>query len=208
MYLYIYLTLVHLVLQANLCLTWVREISKSPLLFTRVCFQIPQLAKTKYFVLFGFIAFVLLHFNTNRSRFIYAIDKTVSLHVYFSTSYILPKVFNVTCVKRNSLCWFSPRMCVLVQNCIYFICRVFGGKLLCMCLSTKPRFAFLSLMTVEKVKRMQGNLTLVVSWNVGENQVMEWGAMAWKFLDTHSEKSSLKQMCFKGFLISYNVFCF
>lgn len=27
-------------------------------------------------------------------------------------------------------------------------------------------------MTVEKVKKMQGNLTLVVSWNVGENQEM------------------------------------
>lgn len=40
----------HVVLQANLCLPWITEISKSPLLFTQVPFQSPQPAKTKHFV--------------------------------------------------------------------------------------------------------------------------------------------------------------
>lgn len=159
----------------------------------------PLLVKTKYFVLFGLRAFVLLRFNTNPSRFIYAIYKNVSSEVVewhkllvFSFPQVhIPKILNVTFVKRNSLCWISPMTCVLIQNCIYVICRVFGG-ILCMCLSIKPRFAFLLLMTVEKVKRMQGNLTLVVSWNVGENQVMEWGAVAWK-----SFRCPLREVKFK-----------
>ena len=52
---------------------------------------------------------------------------TQAPHVYFSTS-TFSKTYNVTCVKRKCLCWFSPVTCVLVQNCIYVICRVFGGN--------------------------------------------------------------------------------
>lgn len=89
-----------------------------------------------------------------------------------------PKL-KMSLVWKESVCVGLVLWLVLVQNCIYVICRVFGGNLR-MCLSLKPGFAFLLLMTVEKVKRMQGNLTLVVSWNVGENPVMEWGALAWK----------------------------
>lgn len=63
----------HFVLEANLCLPWITEISKSPLLFTQVSVQSPQLAKTKYFVLLGLSAFVLSGVNTNPSSFMYAI---------------------------------------------------------------------------------------------------------------------------------------
>lgn len=95
--------------------------------------------------------------------------------------YILPKCSMSLAWKEKHWCGLNSMTCVRVQNCIYVICRVFGGHLR-MCLSIKPSFAFLLLMTVEKAKRMQGNLTLVVSWNVGENQVMEQGAVAWESL--------------------------
>lgn len=127
------------VLQANLCLPWITEISKSPLLFTQVSFQSPQLAKTKYFVLLGLSAFVLSGFNTNPNSFIYAIYTVSSAATQWHKLLLstfpqvhAPKTSNVTCVKRNRLCWLSP--CVPVQNCIYILCRVFvqGNSSMCL----------------------------------------------------------------------------
>lgn len=81
------------------------------------------------------------------------------------------------------VCWYEMAYTLYVE-CL--------GETVCICLRIKPRFAFLLLMTVEKVKRMQGNLTLVVSWNVGENPAMEWGVVAWK-----SFRHPLREVKFK-----------
>lgn len=51
----------------------------------------------------------------------------------------------------------------------------------------KQRFDLFLLITAVKDKRMQENLTLVVSWNVGENQVMQWAGVDCKPLGWHTE---------------------
>lgn len=115
----------HFVLQANLCLPWITEISKSPLLFTQVPFQSPQPAKTKYFVQLGLSAFVLLVLTQIQAAS--HMQSTLCLlppysstgpDVYFSTSTYPESLQCHLCEKK-----FSP--CVPVQNCIYILCRVF-----------------------------------------------------------------------------------
>lgn len=96
----------HFVLQANLCLPWITEISKSPLLFTQVPFQSPQPAKTKYFVQLGLSAFVLLvltQIQAASQYAIYTVSSVTVAQVLTSTfpQVHTPKAYNVTCVKRN-----------------------------------------------------------------------------------------------------------
>jgi len=52
----------------------------------------------------------------------------------------------------------------------------------------KQRFDLFLLITAVMDKTMQENLTLVVSWNVGENQVMQWAGVDCKPLGSHTER--------------------
>lgn len=97
----------------------------------------------------------------------------------------------IVCVDSVLACWYK------IAYTVYLECL--GGNC-CVCACIKPRSAFLLLMTVEKVKRMQENLTLVVSWSVGENQVMQWGFVAWK-CSRHPFKVKFKSLFFKEFFL-------
>lgn len=84
--------------------------------------------------------------------------------------------------KHTSLCWFYTIICVSGQCWVYEKLWVLS-KSSCI----KQRFDLFLLITVVKDKRMQENLTLVVSWNVGENQVVQWAGVDCKPLGSPTE---------------------
>lgn len=106
--------------------------------------------------------------------------------------------------KHTSLCWFYTIICVSGQCWVYEKRRAFAMCAKSSCI--KQRFDLFLSITAVKDKMMQENLTLVVSWNVGENQVMQWAGVDCKPLGSHTQTVRCSINNFLRILWPFNFF--
>lgn len=158
-----------------------------------LCFYMHTLWKwkTKLVVLSSPHLFVLLKCNTNLGKFMYAGTKIC--HWSITTSNTNFCVIFHKCLRKHNPCEKECKFVLIVYHylCLDSVEYTLVERLQCvlsMSSCIKQRFDLFLLITAVKDKKMQENLTLVVSWNVGENQVMQWAGVDCKPLGWHTER--------------------
>lgn len=171
---------------------------------TSLCFYTHTLRKwkTKVIVLTSSHLFVLLKSNTNLGKFMYAVTKICHQSIITSNTNLC--VIFHKCLRKHNFMWKRIQVCV--DFIPLFVCldsvkyERHVERLQCVLSKSsciKQRFDFFLLITAVMDKTMQENLTLVVSWNVGENQVMQWAGVDCKPLGSHTERV---RCCINNFL--------
>lgn len=138
--------------------------------------------KTKLVVLTSSHLFVLLKSNKNLGKFMYAVAKICHQSITPSNTNLCVIFHN--CLRKHNLCEKEYKFVLIIYHylCVWRVLSIWDmveclqwvlSKSSCI----KQRFDLFLLITAVKDKRMQENLTLVVSWNVGENQVMQWAGV-------------------------------
>lgn len=178
-----------------------------------LCFYTRPLRKweTKLLVLSSSHLFVLLKSNTNLGKFMYAVNK--NLPSEYKKKQYKPLCYFSQVPTETKSTWKSIQVCVdfirlfVCLDSVEYMRSV--ERLQCVLSKSsciKQRFDLFLSITAVKDKMMQENLTLVVSWNVGENQVMQWAGVDCKPLGSHTQTVRCRINNFLRILWPFNFF--